>query len=414
MPKLQSRFVAQLVLRVFPTVSALAVAALSAAAQTKVLSLTNTSTSNSSYVRTADAPELEPQRFTLEARIRPTGPGFGQTGMSFGATILTKSLEGTTGGFLCSWALGWEPTTSRVYAMVVNTPNSIGRFVYSNTTVPLGVERHIAATFDGATLALYIDGQLDAAAATSFSSVYYGNEDVLIGASNLGAGFLRRFTGEIDEVRIWDHARDERAIALLSGCRLTGQESGLRLYYNFNASNALDSSGGGSNGALVGSAFAFANETNVLSACGSPSINYCTAGTTTNGCLASIGAAGVASVSQSSGFVVATTQVEGQKAGLVFYGLSGASASPWLGGSSSSLCVKSPTQRSPTLASGGVAGACNGVLALDLLTYLDSNPSALGQPFGGGEALFLQAWFRDPGAPSGTNLSNGLCVVLAP
>jgi hypothetical protein len=414
MPQLQSRFVAQLALRAFPTVSTLAVAALPVAAQTKVLGLTNTSTGNSSYVRTADAPELEPQRFTLEARIRPTGAGFGQTGTPFGATILTKPLEGTTGGFLCSWALGWEPSTSRVYAMVVNTPNSIGRFVYSNTTIPLGVERHIAATFDGATLALFVDGELDAATATSFSSVYYGNEDVLIGASNLGAGFLRRFTGEIDEVRIWDHARDERAIALLAGCRLTGQESGLRLYYNFNASNALDLSGGGSNGALVGSAFTFANEMTVLSACGSPSINYCTAGTTTNGCLASIGAAGVASVSQSSGFVVAATQVEGQKAGLVFYGLSGASATPWLGGSSSFLCVKSPTQRSPTLASGGVAGACNGVLALDLLAYLNSNPSSLGQPFGGGEALFLQAWFRDPGAPSGTNLSNGLCVVLAP
>jgi hypothetical protein len=414
MPSLQSRFVPQLALRAVPRVFALAFAALTAAAQTKVLSLTNTSTSNSSYVRTADAPELEPQRFTLEARIRPTGSGFGQTGTSFGATILTKPIEGTTGSFLGSWALGWEPTTSRVYAMVVNTPNSIGRFVYSNTTVPLGVERHIAATFDGATLALYIDGQIDAAASTSFSSVYYGNEDVLIGASNLGAGFLRRFTGEIDEVRIWDHARDERAIALLSECRLTGQESGLRLYYNFNASNALDSSGGGSNGALVGSAIAFANETNVLSACGSPWLTYCTAGTTTNGCLASIGAAGFASVSQNSGFVVAATGVEGQKAGLVFYGLSGASATPWLGGSSSFLCVKSPTQRSPTLASGGVAGACNGVLALDLLAYLNSNPNSLGQPFGGGEALFLQAWFRDPGAPSGTNLSNGLCVVLAP
>ena len=44
------------------------------------------------------------------------------------------------------------------------------------------------------------------------AGVYYGNEDVLIGAANFGAGYYRRFAGTIDDVRIWDHARDGQAI----------------------------------------------------------------------------------------------------------------------------------------------------------------------------------------------------------
>ncbi len=386
----------------------------SASAQGKELSLTNTSTSNSSYVRIPDAASLEPQRFTLEARVRPTGNGFGQTNTAFGATILSKSIENTVGSYLCSWALGWEPSTSRLYAMVVNTPGSIGAFVYSNTTLPVGVERHVAMTFDGSTLALYIDGQVDAAGSTSFSTVYYGPEDVLVGASNLGAGFLRRFSGEIDELRVWDHARDVNAIALLSGCKLTGQEAGLLLYCDFNASNAFDNSGGGNSGALIGSALGFVNEATPLTPCGSPSLSYCTAGTTSNGCTPAMAATGLASVAQPAGFTVSASGVEGQKSGLLFYGTRGAAALPWLSGSSSFLCVRPPTQRLPLLSSGGSAGACNGSLSLDFLAYLQANPGSLGQPFGGGEAVFLQAWFRDSGAPGGTNLSDGLCVVLAP
>jgi hypothetical protein len=60
-----------------------------------------------------------------------------------------------------------------------------------------------------------------------------------------------------------------------------------------------------------------------------PSVNYCTAGTTTNGCVATMSSTGTPSVSASSGFTLDVTNVEGQKTGIIFYGASGPVATPW-------------------------------------------------------------------------------------
>jgi hypothetical protein len=141
---------------------------------------------------------------------------------------------------------------------------------------------------------------------------------------------------------------------------------------------------------------------------------YCTAGTTSNGCNASMSASGAPSVSATSGFVRACAGVEGQKAGLVFYGVNGPKASVWAPGSSSHLCVKAPVQRSPSANSGGAAGACDGSFSLDFLDYLATHPGALGQPIGAGQVCRAQTWFRDPAAPGTTNLSNGLRWTMRP
>jgi hypothetical protein len=142
---------------------------------------------------------------------------------------------------------------------------------------------------------------------------------------------------------------------------------------------------------------------------------YCTAGTTSNGCLASIGGAGTPSVSSGSGYTLSVISVEGQQQGLIFYGInnSGFTASVW-GGGSSYLCVKAPMQRMGVLYSGGTSGACDGAFALDFNAYLAAHPSALGQPFAPGRHVFAQGWFRDPPSASTTNLSNALEFLVGP
>lgn len=134
---------------------------------------------------------------------------------------------------------------------------------------------------------------------------------------------------------------------------------------------------------------------------------YCTAGTTSNGCVPSIAGLGTPSASSGSGFLISAASLEGQKLGLVFYGISGRIASPWFGGSSV-LCVKAPTQRMDIQSSGGTAGACNGAFAADWNAYIAAHPAALGQPFQVGQVVNAQAWFRDPAAPGTTNLTGGL------
>jgi len=143
---------------------------------------------------------------------------------------------------------------------------------------------------------------------------------------------------------------------------------------------------------------------------------YCTSGTTSSGCNATLSASGVASASTGGDLTLTASSVEGARAGLFFYGRdnSNFTPTPWGGGSSSWLCVKPPTQRTPTQNSGGNAGQCDGVLTLNWSSFLSANPTALGVPFSAGDEVFAQAWFRDPLAPKSTSLSNGMSWRVCP
>jgi hypothetical protein len=143
-------------------------------------------------------------------------------------------------------------------------------------------------------------------------------------------------------------------------------------------------------------------------------ITYCTAGTTTNGCVPTMGSSGSASGTAGSGFLVEATGVEGQKQGILFYGVNGPQASPWGGASTSWLCLLGPVQRMYLQNSGGNADLCDGKIAADWNLFVASFPGAVGTPFTGGETVWAQGWFRDPPAPRSTNLTNGLRFIVGP
>jgi formylglycine-generating enzyme required for sulfatase activity len=116
-----------------------------------------------------------------------------------------------------------------------------------------------------------------------------------------------------------------------------------------------------------------------------------------------------------AGCVITTSGVEGQKLGLVFYGVDNLGFTPvsWGAGSTSFLCVKPPTARlgGPTN-SGGVAGLCDGAFAIDWDAFQLANPTALGNPWNVGQRVFVQSWYRDPQAAKTSNLSNALELTL--
>lgn len=148
-------------------------------------------------------------------------------------------------------------------------------------------------------------------------------------------------------------------------------------------------------------------------ACGCPPVVYCTAGTTSNGCNASISGTGIASASNASGFTLSVDNVDGQRTGLILYGVNGPIAQPW-GMGSSFVCVRSPQQRTGYVSSGGTVGACDGQFSLDFNQYLSTHPGALGQPFALVTTVWAQAWFRDPPSPKGTHFSNALSFDVCP
>jgi hypothetical protein len=143
------------------------------------------------------------------------------------------------------------------------------------------------------------------------------------------------------------------------------------------------------------------------------SASYCTAGTTTNGCTARLFGHGRPTAAATSGFVLTATGVEGQKLGLIFYGVTGPKSAPW-GNGSSFLCVAAPVSRTPSQDSGGTSGACDGTLSVDFLDWVANHPAGVGVPFMAGNTVWSQAWFRDPPAPKGTSLSDGLSFIIAP
>ena len=152
----------------------------------------------------------------------------------------------------------------------------------------------------------------------------------------------------------------------------------------------------------------------VVLPCAASAVNYCTAGTTGNACRALMSSSGVPSASAGSDFTITMGSVEGKKQGVVFYGLSGPNALPWSAKSTSFLCVKAPTQRTGVQNSGGTSGACDGQMVLDWNAFIASKPNALGNPFAGGETVWVQGWFRDPSAPKTTSLSDGLTFCVGP
>jgi hypothetical protein len=128
-----------------------------------------------------------------------------------------------------------------------------------------------------------------------------------------------------------------------------------------------------------------------------------------------MGSSGVPSACAGSGFVICAGNVRNNMSGLLFYGINGPRARPFLGGLH---CVQTPTKRTPASSSAGtpVGNDCSGVYAIDFNAFAQGhaggNPlAALRVP---GTQINCQWWGRDPGfaAPNNTTLSDGLEFVI--
>jgi hypothetical protein len=124
------------------------------------------------------------------------------------------------------------------------------------------------------------------------------------------------------------------------------------------------------------------------------------------------------SAGANAGFRMRVEQVRNQKSGMFLYGVSGAAATPFGGGT---LCVQQPVRRTPGVQSGGGPGSiqdCSGVYSIDVNAFavgaLGGTPAPeLSIP---GTRVWMQAWGRDNGFPAPDNLalSSGLTYVVLP
>lgn len=129
---------------------------------------------------------------------------------------------------------------------------------------------------------------------------------------------------------------------------------------------------------------------------------YCTAKSNSIGCAPRISAVGTPSASASSGFVVASSNGVNQSSGLLFYGLNGSTATPFVGGT---RCVAAALKRTPVQNSGGTAGApsdCSGAWSLDLNAFAAGVAGGSPDPAlsVAGSHVHAQWWGRDPLSPA--------------
>jgi hypothetical protein len=146
-------------------------------------------------------------------------------------------------------------------------------------------------------------------------------------------------------------------------------------------------------------------------------LTYCTAKTTANSCVPSIGSTGAPSATSGSGFIVNGTTFINNKSCLLFYGTTGQAATTFQGGT---LCVKTPIKRTPGTNTFGnpPPNDCSGAPAIDMNLFAAGGGGGTPLPalLVPGTVVDCQWWGRDPGfpAPNNTQLSNGLEYTVGP
>ena len=164
------------------------------------------------FVEVADSPTLEPSEITAEAWVRSSGPGSYRYVLSKGANgCLVASYAIYTGG---GGGLFFYISNGSSYRL---SPGA-------GTGIWDGNWHHVAGTFDGSTVRLYVDGAEVGSGSPTSLSIGYGlptNERFYIGT--YGGTCDLHFTGDIDEVRIWTRALTASEVAR----RANGEELSL-------------------------------------------------------------------------------------------------------------------------------------------------------------------------------------------
>ena len=155
-----------------------------------------------------------------------------------------------------------------------------GSGLSGQTAVNDGNWHHVACVYARSATnkySLYVDGVLDTSGNIT-TTLNVGNGNLRIGRR---VDNVNHFEGNIDEVRVWDHARTANEIDSLKGEEICASASGLVAYYRFNegtansnnsgVSTAVDNSSSSNNGTLnnfglTGSSSNWVSGTNITGA----------------------------------------------------------------------------------------------------------------------------------------------------
>ncbi len=92
------------------------------------------------------------------------------------------------------------------FGLWTNPASPIQKGVSGTTNIVDDKFHHLAGTYDGSFVKIYVDGVLENSVSASGSIVYAGTLNLWLGANQQPSQFTRRFKGLIDEVQIYNRA----------------------------------------------------------------------------------------------------------------------------------------------------------------------------------------------------------------
>jgi hypothetical protein len=165
--------------------------------------------SSPSAIQVPDSPDLKPANLSLFARVSfdtLDTPGASAPGLQY---IIFKQNTRTTqfeGYSLQKVRTG----TGDHFAFVISSKDGVQVVALSTTTIAVGQVYAVAATYDGTTMKLYVNGQLESTQSAGFA-LDYGTEPLWFATSGQSY-YDGRFAGTLDEVSLYNRALDPEEI----------------------------------------------------------------------------------------------------------------------------------------------------------------------------------------------------------
>ncbi len=219
-------------------------------------------------VTMGQAPQLGASQFTLEAWIKPTGAG--ATASTGGGGVVAVPLVAKGRGEAdgnnrdANYFMGIDGSSDVLVADFESVDPSPNNFPVSGTTPisTLDVWYHVAATYDGATWRLYLNGVLDGSNTVNRTPRFDSIQHFSLGTAQTSTGASSgRFEGLMDEVRVWNYARTEAAIQSTMSIEIDSAP-GLIGRWGLNETSgvtATDSAGNANDGTIDGATYVTSN-----------------------------------------------------------------------------------------------------------------------------------------------------------
>ncbi|MDO9041627.1 MAG: LamG-like jellyroll fold domain-containing protein [Desulfocapsaceae bacterium] len=183
---------------------------------------------SNSFIAATSSTELKTfSALTVEAWIKP------DVAREW-ALIMGKQLNPSDGNpwysyRLCKSNSGTFPDTVNFNIAPVTAGGEVG--VTSTTVVQNNTWTHVAGVYDGATMKIYINGNLENTVAQTGD---LKESDLAMYIGKAPWTNYNNFNGQMDELRVWNVARTQAQIQYAMNRSLVGNETGLVAYWPFN------------------------------------------------------------------------------------------------------------------------------------------------------------------------------------